>query len=390
MMRRLRILFSSSGLLGHVHPLVPLARSFQSRGHELRWAIGPDGSAGVEQAGFEAVAAGLSRPERLAELVRRYPKFDQLPPHEQPDFMFGKVFGEIAAPAMFTDLLPLVESWQPELFVNDGAELAAPIAAGRLGVPHVTHAFGALLPEALTREAGEAAAGVWRAYGLEPRPYGGLYDHLYLDIYPPSLQPSGGDHIGARQLVRPVAFAGSTVDGVRSDITERTGRPLVYLTFGTVFEDYDLFAAALAGIRELGVGLVVTVGHDRDPADLGPQPAHVVVERYIPQTQLLPACDLVASHAGSGTTLAALAAGIPQLCLPQRADQFVNAAAVARAGAGLTIPPAQLDATAVAQATRLLLEDLSFRRAARIVADEIALMPSPEEVTTVLERLAEP
>jgi UDP:flavonoid glycosyltransferase YjiC (YdhE family) len=98
-------------------------------------------------------------------------------------------------------------------------------------------------------------------------------------------------------------------------------------------------------------------------------------------------CDLVASHAGSGTTLAALGAGIPQLCLPQRADQFVNAAAVARAGAGLTILPPEVDAIAVAQATRQLLEDPSFRRAARIVADEIALMPSPDDVTTVLESL---
>jgi UDP:flavonoid glycosyltransferase YjiC (YdhE family) len=310
-----------------------------------------------------------------------------LPAEEQPDFMFGKVFGEIAAPAMFADLLPLVESWRPDLFVNDAAELAAPIVARLLGVRHVTHAFGALLPEPLARDAGDAAAIVWRAHGLEPRPYGGLYDHLYLDIYPPSLQPSGGEHIGPRQLVRPVAFAGTTDGGVRTDITERTGRPLVYLTFGTVFEDHELFAVALAGIRELGVGLVVTVGHDRDPAALGPQPAHVVVERYIPQTELLPACDLVASHAGSGTTLAALAMGIPQLCLPQRADQFLNAEAVARAGAGLAIPPSGVDATAVAQATRQLLGDPSFRRAARMVADEIALMPSPHDAATVLETL---
>ena len=370
--------------------MVPLARAFRSRGHEVRWAIGPDGCAGVEQAGFESVLAGLSRPERLAELVRRHPEFDQLPPHEQPDFMFGKVFGEIAAPAMFADLLPIVESWPPDLVVNDAAEFAAPIAAQALRVPHVTHAFGALLPEVLTREAGEAAAVVSRAHGLDPRPYGGLYDHLYLDIYPPSLQPSAGEHVGARQLLRPVAFAGATGAGLRTDIRERTRGPLVYLTFGTVFEDYDLFAAALAGIRELGVGLVVTIGPDRDPAALGPQPAHVLVERYIPQTQLLPVCDLVASHAGSGTTLAALATGIPQLCLPQRADQFLNAAAVARAGAGLAISAAEADATAVAQATRQLLDDPSFRRAAQMVADEIKLMPSPDDVAIVLETLADP
>jgi UDP:flavonoid glycosyltransferase YjiC (YdhE family) len=324
----------------------------------------------------------------LAELLRRYPELDELSADEQPDFMFAKVFGEIGAPAMLADLLPLVESWRPDLLINDAAEFAAPIAARSLGMPHVTHAFGALLPEALVRQAGEATAVLWRAHGVEPRPYGGLYDHLYIDIYPPSLQPPGGEHVSARQLLRPVAFAGTTDDGVLTDITNRTGRPLVYLTFGTVFERYDLLAAAVAGIGELGVGLVVTVGSDGDPAALGPQPDHVVVERYIPQTQLLPACDVVASHAGSGTTLAALAMGIPQLCLPQRADQFLNAAAVAGAGAGVTIPPAAVDVTAVAQATRRLLEEPCFRDAARAVADEITLMPSPDDVATVLETLA--
>jgi UDP:flavonoid glycosyltransferase YjiC (YdhE family) len=387
MMRGLRVLFSSSGLLGHVYPLVPLADALRSRGHDLRWAIGPDGSAAVEQAGFEAMAVGLSRPDRMAELARRHPELSELPGDEQPDLMFGKLFGEISAPAAFADLLPLAESWQPELVVNDAAELAAPIAAEMLGVPHVTHAFGALFPEEVVRRAGEEVAVVWQAHGLEPRPYGGLYQHLYLDIYPPSLQPHGGEHLGARQLLRPVAFAGTTEDGVRSDITERTGRPLVYLTFGTVFEQDDLFVSALAGIRELGVGLVVTVGPNRDPAALGPQPAHVVVERYIPQTQLLPVCDVVVSHAGSGTTLGALALGVPQLCIPQRADQFLNAEAVARAGAGLTIQPSEADAAAVGQATRRLLEDPSFRRAARMVADEIAEMPSPEDVATLLEKL---
>jgi UDP:flavonoid glycosyltransferase YjiC (YdhE family) len=302
--------------------------------------------------------------------------------------MFGKLFGEISAPAALADLLPIARSWRPELVVNDAAELAAPIAAAAIGVPHVTHAFGALLPELRVRRAGDEVAPLWRAQGLKPRPYGGVYDHLYLDIYPPSLQAPGGDHLGARQLLRPVTFAGATDESVGTDITDRTGKPLVYLTFGTFFNDGDAFRAALAGIRDLGIGLVVTVGPDGDPAAFGAQPPRVVVERYIPQTLLLPACDVVASHAGSGTVLAALALGIPQLCLPQAADQFLNAAAVARAGAGLAIRPEEVQAAGVGDAIRRLLDDSGFRGQARRVADEIGSMPSPEAVVTVLETLA--
>ena len=386
--RAVRVLFSCAGLAGHIHPMVPLARALDDRGHDLRWAVGPDACATVEQVGFDAVAAGLSRNERMAELARRHPEFDELPLEVQPERQFAKVFGEIGAPAMLTDLLPIVGSWRPDLVINNASELAAPVAAVKHGVPHATHAFGSLLPEDAVRQAGEETAGLWRGHGLEPRPYGGLYDDLYIDIYPPSLQPSDGAYLHTRQLLRPVAFAGASDDAVRADITDRVGSPLVYLTFGTVFSEYGLFAAALAGIRELDVGVVVTVGHDGDPAALGPQPANVVIERYIPQTQVLPLCDVVASHAGSGTALAALSLGIPQLCLPQRADQFINAEAIAAAGAGLTIAPDGVDAVSVGQATRRLLEDPGYQRAAGAIADEIARMPSPQDVASALEALA--
>lgn len=384
----MRVLFSSLGAIGHVHPLVPLAHVLQTRGHEVRWATGPESCARLEQVGFDAVPAGLTQPDRMAEFWRRHAAIRELPPQEWPQVMFPKMFGEISAPVALTVLLPLVMSWRPAVVVHDAAEFAAPIAAAAIGVPHVTHAFGALIPEARVRAAGEEVAPLWRAAGLEPRPYGGAYDHLYLDIYPPSLQPPGGDHVRARQRLQPVAFDGATDELLAHDLLDRTGRPRAYLTFGTVFNVNDAFQAALAGMRDLGLGLVVTVGPSGDPRAFGLQPAHVIVEHYIPQTLLLPACDVVASHAGSGTVLAALALGIPQLCMPQGADQFINAASVARAGAGLVIPPGEVDATGVGNAVRRLLDDPEFRRCAGLVADEIAEMPSPEDVASVLETLA--
>ncbi len=365
-----------------------MAGALQARGHDVRWATGPESCAWVERAGIPAVPAGQTQAERLAEFWRRYPETRERPPQEWPDVMSPKMFGEISAPLALADLLPLVRDWRPAVVVHDAAELAAPIAAAAVGVPNVTHAFGALLPQARVRAAGEEAAPLWRSEGLEPRAYGGAYDHLYLDIYPPRLQAAGGDHVKIRQPLRPVPFDGATDERLPADIADNAARPLLYLTFGTVFNDNAVFRAPLAGIRDLGVKVVVTVGPNGDPAAFGPQPAHVVLERYIPQTLLLPACGVVVSHGGSGTVLAALGMGIPQLCLPQAADQFINAAAVARAGAGLAIPPHEVDPTAVADAVRRLLDDSAFRRHARLVADDIAAMPSPDEVASVLETLA--
>jgi UDP:flavonoid glycosyltransferase YjiC (YdhE family) len=60
---------------------------------------------------------------------------------------------------MLVDLLPIAAECHPHLLVCEQAELAGPIAAARLGVPNVTHAFGRLLPAARVRAALERAVG---------------------------------------------------------------------------------------------------------------------------------------------------------------------------------------------------------------------------------------
>jgi UDP:flavonoid glycosyltransferase YjiC (YdhE family) len=102
---------------------------------------------------------------------------------------------------------------------------------------------------------------------------------------------------------------------------------------------------------------------------------------------VLPHTDVVVSHAGSGTVLAVLGHGLPQLCVPQGADQFRNAAGVNRAGAGIRMSPQEATPAAVADGVRRLLAEPEFAAAARRVSAQIADMPSPEEVVGVLELL---
>lgn len=381
----MRILFTCSPGLGHIHPMLPLASALAARGHDVRWAVAPEVQGRVEAAGFRTYPAGIGVALRHAELARRFPEVGELPPAERPDRMFGAMFGHIATPPMLADLAPVMEHWPPALVVHDQAELAGPLLAARAGVPSVAHSFGAMLPEPRVAAAAEAVADLWRSAGLAPRPYAGCYDDLYLDIYPPSMRPEGSAHLGRVQAVRPVPIE-EAGGGPR---TRRSDRPLVYLTFGTVFNDPSpLFRAALDGVAGHDVDVLVTVGPKGDPAALGPVPAHVQVERYVPQTRLLPACSVVVSHAGSGTFLATLGFGIPQLCLPQAADQFLNAAQGAANGAAITVPPEQLTAETVHAALGRLLGEPAFGAAAGRVAAEIAAMPGPDEVAAVVEALA--
>jgi UDP:flavonoid glycosyltransferase YjiC (YdhE family) len=383
----MRVLFTSTPAYGHVHPPIPLALALARRGHQVRWATGVEACARLARVGIDAVTAGLPEALRRPEYRRRYPEHATLPPEERPDHMFPKIFGAIAAPPMLDDLLPIVREWKPGLLVSDSAELAGPIAAAATGIPHATHSFGALTPPHRVSAAAEEVAPLWRQLGLEPRPFAGLYDGLYLDIYPPSLQAEDMTHVERQQLLRPESFDSFGDDGLPAELAGRAG-PLVYLTFGTIWRDNPVFRAAVEAIRALDVAVLVTVGPEGDPGMFGPQPANVVVERYVPQTLVLERCNLVVSHGGSGTTIAGLARGVPQLCLPQGADQFINALSCERAGAGLWLHPDRAGRDAIRAAAERLLGEPAFRAAAAGIAAEIARMPAPDEVATVLESLA--
>ena len=104
------------------------------------------------------------------------------------------------------------------------------------------------------------------------------------------------------------------------------------------------------------------------------------------QPSVLDHCQVVVSHAGSGTFLGALARGLPQLCLPQAADQFRNAAGGGRSGAALVLPPPDASAEAVALAVKRLLHEARFGRNASGLAAEIKHLPSPDAVVAVLAK----
>ena len=375
----MRILFSSSSGYGHVFPMVPLAKAFVAAGHDVLWATGASSCRLLDGTGIETAPAGLAGPDLARKRGAVLSEAEQLPPPERAAFVFPRMFGEAFTPAMVRDLLPLARAWRPDLMIHENAELGSPVVGSVLDVPSLTHAFGGAVPADNLIAAGELVAPVWAAEGQELPAYAGCFTSLYLDICPPSVQSVPTDHIGASQSLRPVSDTGPAPDPVPDHLVD-DGRPLVYLTLGTVRNNSPVLRPAVDALAALPVRLLVTLGPDGDPQVLGSQPDNVRVEHWVHQPQVLEHSSVVVSHAGSGTFLGALALGLPQLCLPQAADQFRNAAGGARSGAALVFPPAEADPDAIAGAVTRLLAEERFRRNAAKVAGEITHMPSPAVV----------
>ncbi len=383
----MRILVTSTWGHGHVFPMVPLARALVAAGHEVLWATNEQACPLVAAAGLDVAQAGL-RKNHVADLTSANRKHIALiAPPERHAFAFPFLFGLEASTAMLADLVPLARDWRPDLVIHEPAELAGSLLARRHGIPSITHSFGGSQPSGLLTDAGNRVAPLWSQHGFEVPAYAGAVTGPYLDICPASVQTVPLDYIPLRYAMRPLSYTGEARGELPDIVARDDGRPLVYFTLGTVQNHAPVLVAAVTALAQMDVRVLVTVGEDGDPGDLGPQPPSVGVERWVCQSQVLPRCAAVVSHGGSGTFLGALALGVPQLCLPQAADQFRNAQAVVSSGSGLALSPDQARRGALAEHVRRILTSTSYRDGAGRVAEEIAAMPSPEDVVPLIEQL---
>jgi len=383
----MRILFSGVPGYGHLHPMLPLARAAQRAGHEVAVATGPDLADYVAARGFDAWAVGPTFAESFAERNAALPGLPTIPPERHMALDIVALFGASAAKRAI-DLVPRAQAWRPELVVHETTEFAAALAAHRAGARHVTHGLGVAPPAPIGEVLKAAMAEVYPRWHAPELPEA-VMAAPYLDICPPALRPSGG--LAFENVLPLRAYSGEILptDQPPAALAARPTADIAYLTLGTIFHSAPgVLETCLAGLRDLGLDVVVTVGRDGDPDRLGPQPPSVVVERYVPQSLLLPRCRLVVSHGGSGTLLGAFAHGVPQLIIPQAADQFLNAAVAEAAGAAIALQPGEVTPDAVRASARRLLDEPSFGTAAQALRAEIQAVPGAEEVLTALTRSA--
>jgi MGT family glycosyltransferase len=130
--------------------------------------------------------------------------------------------------------------------------------------------------------------------------------------------------------------------------------------------------------------VLITIGRDREPAQLGAVPANVHVAQWVPQASVMPHAAAMVCHGGTGTVRGGLAAGVPLAVLPLFADQPYNAARVAELGAGIALEPGP---AAMADAVRELLADPGYAEQAALVADEIGALPPVDEAAAIVREL---
>ena len=163
--------------------------------------------------------------------------------------------------------------------------------------------------------------------------------------------------------------------------------PLVLVSLSTSEQGQaDLLQRCVDAVAQLPVRALVTTGASIDPASVNAG-ANTRVARYVPHDEILTSASLVITHAGLGTTMAALGRGVPLLCTPMGRDQFFNAEQVQALGAGRMLMPGS-SSEAIAQAATDILGDDRFKAGAKQMAVVISGYGGAAAAAAALESLA--
>lgn len=385
----MRILFTTLPGAGHFNPMAPIIRATGTAGHEVAVATPASFHPVVQASGFRAFAAGFDRGGVPIDEI--FPQMRSLTGDAFKRFVHGHIRVDVEAARMAPDLLALARTWPPDLVVRDASEYGGCIVAEVLGIPHAS-VRTAVTGSSNTgrRFVAENLAALRATHDLPQDPQTAMpFRYLHLACEPPGLWPPEDPPPPTSHLLRPDPFDRTGDEGLPDWAAELGDSPTICATLGTFMNRSPaVFRAILDAFRDEDVNLVLTVGRDQDPAQFGPQPEHMRIERYIPLSLILPHCAVLVCQAGYSTAVSALRHGVPLVMLPLGADQPQVARQFARLGVGLVLGPEERTPDAIRDAVRTVLADPTYRINVEQARRAMEALLGPEHAVSLLEQLA--
>ena len=387
MAKNRRFLFVTFDGGGNVPPALGLVRRLVRRGHEVRVMGNSTLAARITDSG------GIFR--AFAPAQDWVPSAPGVTAEDEKDRL-AKILAFMSSQGLAQDVIAEAET--ADVLVADCMLPAALVAGEKIKVPtaalvHTLYqwwAEGGLRDGAIGDPFGAAMlppVNRMRAeLGLQPlradiRLMGQLMDRATLALAATLEQfdrPLAAPHPNLR-------YVGPVLDE-ESPEWEPPGRPLVLVSFSSTYmRQEEALRRALEALGNLDVHGVCTLGNALGREALH-APANVAIHDWLPHSAILPHTAAVVTHAGHSTIMAALAEGVPLVCMPMGRDQHANAERVATLGLGRDISK---DATSaeIREALHEVLSNESYRIEARRMAAVITDLGRGERAVMELEAL---
>jgi zeaxanthin glucosyltransferase len=400
---------------GHLNPLIALSRQLMARGHRVTFFQKPDLEARVRQHGLEFSPIGTPSawPEENGRAGGQHK-----PRSGIAALRYGmrRTVGDME---MFLREAPaaLIHAGVDTL-IMDEITLAGPTLAQMLQMPYfvisaaMPHRIGWTVPPRNSGWKDSISFYTWiwnmvlqvsvfrmrgpirwklddyrRRAGLGPiRKIQKVFPELAHIVqlpqcldFPRAVLPSNFYYTGpfVDQAARPsVAFPWDRLDS----------RPVVYASLGTSRNSNPaIFQLISEGCNDLNLQLVISLGGRRDPAMFDDLPGKPLVMRAAPQLELLKRAEIVITHGGLNTALETLMEGKPMIVIPMAFDQPAVAARLAWLRVAEVLPVKTLSAKQIRLTLAKVLNDPSYRSAAREVQARIRSSRGLERAADVIE-----
>jgi UDP:flavonoid glycosyltransferase YjiC (YdhE family) len=402
-----RIVVTTFGSLGDLHPYVALALGLQARGHDVVVATGECYGRKIKALGlgFAAVRPDcdwVADPEVMRRIMHPYRGLE-------------RVIREVL-------LAVLRQTYEDTLAAADGADLlvtmqsnyASPLVAEKKGIPWVSAMHlpiglasaydppilpGFAGPSKRLRFLGPAFWGPLRRFltwatsawakpwcrlrqeiGLPPSAtlnplIEGQAPLLHLALFSRQIMDKQPDW-PPQTLVTGFPWYDRNGEGaLPADLAQflDEGPPPLVFTLGTAISEdagaVGFFASSAAAARLLGRRAVLMLNK---PCNRPPVlPEGVVAVDYAPFSELFPRAAAIVHHGGIGTTGLAMRSGRPMLVMPCAWDQPDNAERVVRLGIARTLSPRRYTPTRIAAELHRLLADPTYTQRASEVGAQV-------------------
>lgn len=372
-----RIVVTTIGSLGDLHPKITVALELRQRGHDIVFATHQEYQRKIEELGFEFQRmrpnnTACNDPQEMARAM---------------DLKTGSeyIICKWICPSLretYSDLMNCAKD-ADFIFAGEGV-VAARLVAEKLGIkwalsvltpisffsvydPPVLPLFPFLAK--LRRFGAIANRGVINFAKLVSNSWGEPVHQLRQELGLPAIKgnPFIDDKFSpylnivlfSPVLAKPqpdwvtnAVMAGFTFYDGNTELTPElqqfldTGTPPIIFTLGSaaVLDPGNFYQESLEAARQLNRRAVLLIGKNTPPANLSED---IIAVSYAPYSQVFPRACAIVHQGGIGTTAQALRASCPTIVMPYSHDQPDNAARVERLGTSRTIPRTKYSALRV-------------------------------------------
>jgi len=388
-----RIVVTTLGSLGDLHPKIAIALELRQRGHDVVFVTHKEYQSKVEALGLKFHRmrpdfTALDDPQEMARMMDL---------QAGQEYMVRKWINPNLR-EMYTDLLNVAD--KADFILTGEGVTAAPLVAEKLGMRWASSAmapmsfFSAYDPPVLAPfpflaklyslglivnqgiiNFAKLVSNSWAEpirqlrHELELSPLNGnpfidnkFSPYLVVALFSLVLAKPQPDW-AANTVVAGFTFYDGTQDGVEPTPELKqfldSGEPPIVFTLGSaaVLDPGNFYQESIQAAKQLNRRAVLLIGKNAPPENLS---TDILAVSYAPYSQIFPYACAIVHQGGIGTTAQALRAGHPTLMMPYSHDQPDNAARVERLGTSRTISRKKYFAPQVAKELRELLENPNY------------------------------